>query len=155
MRHLSEHQIITLEARLATGIAGVHHQPSMFENGAVVHVGVVRHDQRSVIICRQVGPPVLAAPPGQGGMFPGRRYGRHKGVVELGVGAARLQQLDQAQGRALAHIINVLLIGHAEYEDPGAVKPTLLRLVEGPGQFFHHMGRHAGIDLSRELNESC
>ncbi len=76
------------------------------------------------------------------------------GVVIGDLGAAPPQELPDRERRALAGIIDVSLVGHAEEQDAAAVKPLAELPVERLGKPRHDMERHHAVDLAGKLDEA-
>ena len=53
-------------------------------------------------------------------MVAGQLNLRHVGVVVVDLGARRLEQLDQREGRGLADVLDVRLVGDANEQDARA-----------------------------------
>ena len=62
------------------------------------------------------------------------------------------QVLDEPDRRRLAHVGGVLLVGHSEQADPGAVERLVTR-VQQLADLTRDVGGHGGVDAAAELDE--
>jgi hypothetical protein len=76
-----------------------------------------------------------------------------EGVVVADDGALRAQPVDDREGRRLAHVVDVALVGHADDEHPRAVERLALA-VEAVGDELDDVLRHPRVDLFGEPDEA-
>src|SRR5260370_27612868 len=75
------------------------------------------------------------------------------GVVERYQGPLALERLHDGQCRALPRVVDVLLVGDSDDQDPRAVGRTAGALAQYPKRFLDDALRHRGIDLAGEFDE--
>ena len=81
-------------------------------------------------------------------MFTHRRQLRHEGVAGVDGRSPAVDQLDQAECRTLAHIVDILLVGDPQHQNARAVEAALMDLVQRLSQPRHHIARHGGVNLA-------
>ena len=67
--------------------------------------------------------------------------------------ATLLQQVDDVDGRAFAHVADVRFVGHAQNQDAAAFHGFVF-IVEGQGHFLHHVVGHVAVHVVGQLNEA-
>ena len=79
---------------------------------------------------------------------------RNVRIVIIGRRAARLQQLDDLQRRAFAHVVDIFLVGEPDDQHARAVQPLAEAAVERLGHLLDDDARHGGVDLAGKLDEA-
>ncbi len=105
---LSYSRIILSESMPRNALPGVDHQARIAHHGVVVHGRVVGDDNDAIGLGKrrlQIGRQELVAIQLDAG---------DKGIAESDHCAALLQQVHHVQGRGLANIINIALVGDAQ-----------------------------------------
>ncbi len=121
----------------------------LLHNGLVVVRGVVGNNHHGVILSqvveRRVGHVqiVLAA----------TAHGGEIGVVVGNDSAFIAQQLDDGEGRRLAQVVDIALVGQAEHQHLRSVDGFAL-LIEACGDLVENEVRHVGVDFARKLDEA-
>ncbi|EAU66011.1 hypothetical protein STIAU_4801 [Stigmatella aurantiaca DW4/3-1] len=150
MAGLSLHDLLTSRAHQLRGVARVDDAVGLLHHCRVVDVGVIGEDDHRVVLRVRLR---------------GQRHGlhlvveavalfqlRHVRVVVADLGALLDEQRDDAKARALAHVVDVLLVGRAQAEHLRAIE-RLLVLVERLHGALHHVVGHLRVHLARKLDE--
>ena len=75
------------------------------------------------------------------------------GVVVIHLGAAALEEVEQLERWALARVVDVLLVSHAQEQDLGPLE-GLAAVVERVLNFAHHVAGHGHVHFAGELDEA-
>src|SRR5213078_3381725 len=130
------------------GVPGVDDQRRAPLHERIVHVGVVGHDDHAVgardLLRRERDRREVD------GLIPKPRDVR---IVIRDHRAPPLQQADHVESGALADVVDVLLVRHADDQHLAAPRGAPL-LVEAIHDAPHPVLGHLGVDLARELDES-
>jgi len=131
------------------GVSGVDYQLGLVDDGFVVVGGVVGDDDYGIVVSevgeRGVGHvEVVVAAATDGGKV---------GVVVGDDGALVSEEFDDGEGRRLAEVVDVALVGEAEDEDFRSLDGLAL-VVESGGDVVDDEVGHAGIDFAGEFDEA-
>src|SRR5512133_2409007 len=78
---------------------------------------------------------------------------RNEWVVVYDLGAALLEKPDHIERRAFTDVVDVLLVGDTNHDDPAAIHGLPI-VVERDGDLFDDERRHLAVDLTREVDEA-
>ena len=131
------------------GVSGVDYQLGLVDDGFVVVGGVVGDDDYGIVVSevgeRGVGHvEVVVAAATDGGKV---------GVVVGDDGALVSEEFDDGEGRRLAEVVDVALVGEAEDEDFRSLDGLAL-VVESGGDVVDDEVGHSGIDFAGEFDEA-
>ena len=87
------------------------------------------------------------------GVFPGRADFRDMRIVVGNLRAESGEAVEQFEGRRLAHVIDIGLVGEAEDENPAAFDGFAL-VVEGDHGALDDVFGHRAVDLAGEFDEA-
>jgi hypothetical protein len=121
----------------------------------VIHIPVVGNDHDQVVARQHLSRQRDRGPAGQRRMLACLRDHRHPGVVVIDAGAALLEALHDLQRRALAHVLDIRLVGHADQQDLRTAQSHAGSAVQGFRRALQHIERHAAVDLAGKLDEAC
>ena len=88
-------------------------------------------------------------------MFPRIWNNWHKRVIDTPPRPPRLPITLSAPRKALAHVVNILLIGHTDDEDICAIEGFLRNQAESLRNFADNQLWHFSINLTGQFNKAC
>jgi len=107
----------TREPGAGAGVAGVDDDLRVVYDRSVIDAVVVGRDQDRIARCNRPRRQRDRAPAGEVRVLAGRRHHLDERVVVVDPSTTRLDQRDQLQRGALAHVVDVFLEGDADKEN--------------------------------------
>jgi len=119
----------------------------------VVDFGVVREDEREVVLGDSFLCEINRLEPGPVRMLAGFRHDRHVGIVVADLRAVLLEEVHDHVRGALAVVVDVRLVGESDAQHLRALE-RLAVVVERLHAALDHVVGHGGVDFAGELDEA-